>query len=195
LPHPARAQAWDVTAYGLASTNAEVDRTRQARGFGIGADLGVELRHFRLDVSAQTASLHADFDIQPDYAVNELALLGTYRWRPALAFQLGAARRFTSPDFVAQELGLIRIGVLTQTALSSIGWANARAAYLPLTKFSGGGSGGLALELGLGVGVGPANGRFAGVLDYTYQRIDRKVNGVDAPIRYSVTHAGLRMRW
>jgi hypothetical protein len=188
------AQGVEATAYGLAATNAEVDRTRQARGLGIGADLGLDFGRYRLNLRALTASLDADFKIQPDYAVHELSLLATYQWRSGLAFQLGAGRRFTSPDFVAQEVGVVRVGLLTETTLSSIGRIWGRAAYLPVTRFSGGGGSDLALELGLGVSLGPSDGRFNGIAEYAYQRIDREVNGGSVPIRFSEMRAGLRWR-
>jgi hypothetical protein len=191
----AEAQKIEVIAYGLAATNAEVDRTRQAKGLGLGAVLGLDFGRYQVDVQALTASLHADFKIQPNYAVHELSLLTTYRWRPALSFQLGAGRRFTSPDFVAQEVGVLRIGLLTETTLSSIGRIWARAAYLPVTRFSGGGGSDLALELGMGVRIGPADSRFNGIAEYAYQRIDREVNGGSVPIRFSEMRAGLRARW
>jgi hypothetical protein len=191
----AEAQKIEVIAYGLAATNAEVDRTRQAKGLGLGAVLGLDFGRYQVDVQALTASLHADFKIQPNYAVHELSLLTTYRWRPALSFQLGAGRRFTSPDFVAQEVGVLRIGLLTETTLSSIGRIWARAAYLPVTRFSGGGGSDLALELGIGVRIGPSDSRFNGIAEYAYQRIDREVNGGSVPIRFSEMRAGLRARW
>jgi hypothetical protein len=195
LPGSAGAQVVEAAAFGLASSNAEVDRTREARGFGLGAGVGVELGRWRVDVQGLTASLRADFAIQPDYAVNELAVLATYRWRPALALQLGAARRFTSPDFAAQDVGVIRVGLLTQSHLSRLARVRASAAYLPITRFSGGGGSGLALELGFGLSLGPGDGRVTGLLEYSYQRIDREVNGNAVPIRYSVARVGVATRW
>jgi hypothetical protein len=190
----AEAQQLEVSAYGLAASNAEIDRTRQARGLGLGAAVSLDFGRYRVDVQALTASLNADFSIQPDFAVHELSVLATYRWRPVLSFQLGAGRRFISPDFVAQEVGVIRVGLLTETTLSSIGSIWARAAYLPLTHFSGGGGSDLALELGMGVRLGPADSRFNGIAEYTYQRIDRQVNGGSVPIRFSDVRAGVRVR-
>jgi hypothetical protein len=187
-------QQIDVSAYGVAASNAEISRTRQARGLGLGAAVGLDFGRYRVDIKALTASLNADFSIQPDYAVNELSFLATYRWRPVLSFQLGAGRRFTSPDFVAQEVGVVRVGLLTETPLSSKGRIWARAAYLPLTRFSGGGGSDLSLELGMGVRVGPSTSRFSGVAEYTYQRIDRQVNGGSVPIRFSELQGGVRVR-
>ena len=188
------AQALDVTAYGLAATSSEVDRTRQAKGLGIGVELGVELGRFRWEVQGETASLDADYSLQGDYAVRELSVLALYRWRPSFALQLGAGRRFTSPDFVAQDVGAIRVGLRTETRLSSFGRIEASASYLPVTRFSGGGSAGLAFEIGFGVAIGPANGRFAGIVKYGYQRLRREVNAVAVPIQFSAARVGVRAR-
>jgi hypothetical protein len=191
----AEAQSVEVTAYGLAATNAEIERTRQAKGLGLGTEVGLGFGRYRVDLRAATASLDADFAIQPNYAMHEVSLLATYHWRPSLSFQAGWGRRFTSPDFIAQEVGVVRIGLLTETVLSRLGSIWGRVAYLPVTRFSGGGGSDLALELGLGVRLGPADGRFNGVAEYAYQRIDRDVNGRSAPIRFSEMRAGLRARW
>jgi hypothetical protein len=195
LPHQARAQVVDGAVYAVAASNSEVDRTRQARGFGAGAMVGVTRGRFRVELRGVTSSLHADFAIQPDYALDELSVLGSYRWYPALSVQLGAGRRFTRPDFAAQDVGVLRVGLLTEAPLTSLARVQARAAYLPLTHFSGGGSSSLALELGFGLSLGPSAGRYAGVLEFEYQRIDRKVNGQAVPIRSSVARLGLTRRW
>jgi hypothetical protein len=194
-PRIAPAQAVEVSAYGLAASNAEVDRTRQARGLGLGAAMAIDFGRWRLDVEGRTASLRADFTVQPDYAVDELSVLGTYRWRPALELQLGAGRRFTRPDLMAQEVGIVRVGLRSEVPLSSLGRIHARAAYLPVTRFSGGGNVGLALECGFGVSVGPFLQRLTGLVDYTYQRVDRRVDGAAVPIRYSAVRLGVATRW
>ena len=194
LPWTAAAQDFDGRIYGLAASNAELDRVRQARGFGLGADVGAALGSWRLEVRGSTASLHADFAIQPDYTVNELAVLGSYRWRPALALQVGAARRFTSPDFAAQDVGLLKVALLVETPLSSLARVRISGAYLPLTRFSGGGGSNLAMELGFGLSLGPTAGRLTGIIEYEYQRIDREVSGNAVPIRYSVARVGVAAR-
>ena len=193
-PAWAAAQDLDFTIYGLAATNAEVDHTRQARGFGAGINAGVDLGSFRAEVRGETASLHADFSVQPDYSVGDLSALVLYRWWPALALEIGAGRRLVSPDLVAQEVGVVRVGLLSGTRLSSFGRIQASAAYLPVTRWSGGGDAGLAFEIGFGVSVGPAKGRFAGIAEYFYQRIDREVNGEAVPIQFSAARIGITMR-
>ena len=51
------------------------------------------------------------------------------------------------------------------------------------------------MELGLGISLGRAGGRWAGLLEYTYQRIDRKVSGQDVPIATAVARVGLGGRF
>ena len=189
------AQDVRATAYGVAATNSEVQRVRQARGLGLGAEVRVDFNRFRLEASGITASLDADFSIQQDYAVHQIQVLATYLWRPLLAFQVGVDRRFVDPDLAAQDVGLIRVGVLSEIRLTSLAQVQAHLAYLPLTRFSGGGGSSFAAELGLGLSVGRATGRLEGVFGYTYQRIDREVNGGAVPLTFSVARAGVRARF
>jgi hypothetical protein len=189
------AQQIEVVAFGVAATNAEVDDTREARGLGFGAGAAVRFDRFLVEARAQTASLDAEFSVQPDYVANELALQATYFRRPALGVLLGVERRFISPDLAAQEVGLVKIGLRTETPLSRLGRIRAHVAYLPVTRFSGGGGSSLGLELGLGIGVGPADSRFGGIAEFVYQRIDRDVNDVEVPVQYSATRLGMVARW
>jgi hypothetical protein len=195
LPASLQGQGFDGALYAVAASNSEVSRVQQARGFGAGAAAGLVRGRFRVEVQGMTASLRGDFSLQPDYAVNELSVLGTFRWREAVSLQLGAGRRHTSPDFVAQDVGAIRVGLFTETPLTTLARVYARAAYLPLTRFNGGGSSGLAIEFGFGLGVGPREGRYTGRLAFDYQRIDREVHGTKVPIRWSVVRVGVARRW
>jgi hypothetical protein len=189
----AAAQEVRASAFGAAVTNAEVENTRQARGLGGGIGAQVAFTRFRAEVSYLHAALKADYSIQPDYNVDQVDLSLSWFWRPYLAAQIGAARRFTSPEFVAQEVGLFRLGILSQARLARIAGIWARGAYLPLSRFSGGGSTGLGLELGMGVEVGYPEGRVKGFAAFAYQRLDRNA-GAEAPLQFSVGQAGVRVR-
>ncbi len=193
-PVAAPAQTIGVTAFGVAATNGEISDTRQARGLGFGGGAWIELGKFRVEARALHATLRADFSIQPDYDVDQIDLSGSWFWRPYLALQLGATRRFTAPDFVAQDVGLVRIGVLSETRIARIAGIWVRGAYLPVTRFSGGGSAGLGLELGLGAEVGSPGGRLQGFVGFDYQRIDRDAGAASAPLQFSAGQAGLRLR-
>lgn len=194
-PACGEAQTWHAAVYGVAASNSEVARERQARGLGLGADIGLDLGRVGLELRGLTTSLKADFTVQPDYAMHVVAGIVTYRWRAPLAFQVGIERRFLSPDFAAQEVGLLRAGVRSETRLSSLGVIRGYASYLPVTRFSGGGGAGFGAELGLGLSVGRANGRVAGLLEYTYQRINRTVSADKAPIITSVVRVGVGGRF
>ena len=197
LAQRSAAQTVQAAVYGVAASNSEVDRVRQARGLGVAGDVGLDLLRGRVHVEVRgvTTSLKADFTVQPDYAMHLLEGVVTYRWRAPLAFQVAIQRRFFSPDLAAQDVGLVRTGVLSETRLSSLGAIRGSASYLPLTRFSGGGDAGFGLELGLGISLGRAGGRWAGLLEYTYQRIDRKVGGQDVPIATSIARVGVGARF
>jgi hypothetical protein len=189
----AAAQEIRVAGFGVAATNDEVEDTRQARGLGFGVGARVELSQFRVEARYLHAALQADFSIQPDYDVDDIDLLATWLWRPYLAPQIGVARRFISPDLAAQDVGVIRIGALSEVRLARIAGMWVRGAYLPLTRFSGGGSASLGLEVGLGVEVGDPAAKLQGFASFDYQRIDRNA-AAEAPLQYSVGQAGVKLR-
>jgi hypothetical protein len=192
-PTPVVAQDLLLAAFGAAATNAEVEDTRQARGLGFGVAVRAERSRLRAEARYLHAALSADFSIQPDYNVDELDLTVSWFWRPYLAAQVGAARRFVSPEFVAQDVGLIRVGVLSESRLASIAGVWVRGAYVPLSRFSGGGSAGLGLEFGLGVALGDPAARVQAFAAFDYQRIDRDAAG-EAPLQFSVGQLGVRVR-
>jgi hypothetical protein len=187
------AQTVRVALTAAAATNGEVTATREAKGLGVGGSAQVDFRRFRIEARALHAALHADFSTQSDYNVDQLDLTGSWFWRPYLALQLGAGRRFMSPEFVAQDVGLVRVGLLSETRLARLADIWVRGAYLPFTRFNGGGSAAPGFELGFGTGIGSREARLQGFVEYGYQRIDRHASG-DAPIQFSAGHAGVRLR-
>jgi hypothetical protein len=192
-PCPATAQAVHLAVFGAAATNTEVEDTRQARGLGFGVGAHAEHSRFRAVARYLHAALNADFSIQPDYNLDEVDLLVTWFWRPYLAAQIGVARRFISPDLVAQDVGLVRIGVLSESRLARIAGLWVRGAYLPVSRFSGGGSAGLGLEIGFGVEVGDPAARLQGYASFDYQRIDREA-AAEVPLQFSVGQLGVKFR-
>ena len=99
LAAPASAQSVAVAVYGAAVSNSEVDSTRQARGLGVAADVRIDYGRFRFEARGVTASLDADFSVQPDYAMHTLEATATYRWHPLLALEAGIGRRLRLPRF------------------------------------------------------------------------------------------------
>jgi hypothetical protein len=189
----AGAQTYSVGAFVAAATNSEVQETREAKGLGFGLAARAERSRLRADLRYLHAALKAAFSVQPDYDVDELDVRLTYLWRPYLGAQIGAARRFISPDFVAQDVGILRMGVVSEARLSRIAGLWVRGAYLPLSRFSGGGGSGLGLEVGLGADVGPPGGRWQAFVEFDYQRIDRDAPG-PAPVQFSSGQVGVRVR-
>jgi len=186
------AQEVRASAFGAAVTNAEIEDTRQARGLGGGVGARVAFPRFRGEAAYLHAALHADYSSQPDYNLDQLDIYLTWFFRPYLGAQIGAVRRFTSPEFSAQDVGSLRLGIVSETRLATIAGVWARGAYVPLARFSGGGSTSLGLELGLGVEVGRLDGRLQGFAAFEYQRLDR--SDADAALQFSVGQAGIRLR-
>ena len=187
---PLRAQRLEVSAAGAAVTNGEVDSTRQARGLGFWVGARLERGRWRFEAEGLTSSLQADFTVQPDYALHQLGASASYLWASGFRAVAGIERRFVDPEFAAQEVGLVRVGLESETRLSSLARIEARVDYIPLARFTGGGDGGFSLGLGLRVRVGSETGRLHGLIEYRYERIDRQVNDATSPIRFSVVRVG-----
>lgn len=192
-PPGAEAQVVRVGAFGVAATNAEVEDTRQARGLGAGVSAEAEWKRLRVEGRFVHAALQADFSVQPDYNVDQFDVIATWYWRPYLAVHAGLGRRFMSPELVAQDVGLARIGVRSDVRLASVAGVWVRGAYLPFSRFSGGGSADLGLEIALGVEVGAPASRFLGFATFEYQRLDREAAG-EAPLQFSVGQIGAKFR-
>lgn len=186
-------QAIRLNGFGVAATSAEIEEVRQTRGLGIGIGATAEWDRWGLEARYYHAGLQADFSVQPDYDVDQVDLTGTWFWRSYLAPQLGVARRFVSPELAAQEVGFVRLGVLSEVRLARIAGLWVKGAYLPFSRFSGGGSAGLSLEVGLGVEVGAATDRIQGFAGFEYQRIDREA-AADVPLQFSLGQLGIRFR-
>jgi hypothetical protein len=189
-----QAQQVEVNAGGAAVSNSEVDSIRQARGLGIAAGARLDRGRFRFDLRALTAFLKADFSVQPDYDLYQVGLTASYLWGPGLRAIAGVERRFVSPDFAAQDVGLLRLGILSETRLTRVASIEARADYFPIARFTGGGGGGFSLGFGIGARVGSTTGRLHGLIEFSYERIDRKVNGAPSPIKFSVARVGVGAR-
>ncbi len=175
---------------GVSLTYQEVREGRSSTGQGGGGGIELRVGRFRLDARAYTARLEPDsggseydfkqVDVRVSYAVNEL-----------LALEVGGGRRYVDPENATQEVGLIRIGVLSENRITRLADVWVRGAYLANPRFSGGGSADLAFEFQLGVGLGTANKRFRFHAEYEFQRIDREVGTNDVPIQLSLARAGI----
>jgi len=109
--------------------------------------------------------------------------------------EVGILRRTADPEFAAQSLGALRVGVRSTYDLGPGATVSFRVDYLAAPKFSGGGRAAFSIDLGLGLDVRLA-GRLHGVVDYAFERVNRKTNPggtgeIDAPIQQTLARLGL----
>ena len=193
-PQVAPAQTVRFGLQGVGLTYSEIDQGRRAEGGGLGGTFSVRWRRFLLDASGMGARLDPKGDgggTSFDLLQGDVRL--SYAFAPSFAVEIGGGRRAIDPEFATQDVGVVRLGVLSEIALNQLSTVWARGAYLVDSRFSGGGSADLAVELGMGGGVGTANGRFRGRVDFEFQRIDRKVGGADVPLQMAVGKLGLEL--
>ncbi|HKW41252.1 MAG TPA: hypothetical protein VJN39_08385 [Gemmatimonadales bacterium] len=134
--------------------------------------------------SAGTGFTATEVDVWVDYDVAQYASL-----------EVGIIRRTADPEFDAQSLGAVRVGVRSAYEIGPGAVVLFRANYLAAPKFSGGGNASFSLDLGLGLDVRLA-GQLHGTAAYAFQRVNRKTNPggtgeVDAPIQGTVARLGL----
>ncbi len=189
-PGASLAQTIRFSFDGISLTYQEVRDGRSSTGQGGGAGLELRIGRFRLDARGYQA------DVTPDsggasYQFRQVDVRVSFAVSDLLALEVGGGRRFVNPEFATQEVGIIRIGVLSENQINRLADVWVRGAYLADPRFSGGGSADLAFEFQLGVGIGTANKRFRFHVEYEFQRIDRKVGSSDVPIQMSLARAGI----
>lgn len=192
-PVTAQSLRFGVQAVGISHTEASEDL--QYDGGGLAGFVGLRVGRFLIEGEGYAATLDPDeetgltesFDLkQVDFRVSFFVTRG-------LAIQVGGSGRFVQPESAAQDVGFIRIGVLSDNQIARIARLWVRGAYLPAPEFSGGGTAGFAFEIGLGTWIGTSNGRYGIRLEYDFQRIDRQVNDVDVPIQLMVAKVGIEV--
>ncbi len=188
---PARAQSFTVGLQGVAATHGESSEIRNNDGFGIGGFAKLQRGKIRVEGRAYRVSLDPASASSASFDLTQLDLRVSYRVFRRLEVEVGGGRRYTSPDFVTQDIGTLKLGLRTETAVSPIAAVWARGAYLLVSKFSGGGGRGLAFEVGLGAEAATPSERFKLIAEYEFQRFDRRVNQRDVPIQLSVAKAGI----
>jgi hypothetical protein len=171
----------------------ELDKSLEHGGFGFGTAVGASLGRWAVDVEGLRASLDPYTSPGAPFHLTQLDLRATYSIQPAIAVLVGASRRWIDPKFAAPDVGFVRVGLLTQTALTRQARVWARGAYLVAPRFNGGGSAGLAIEIGLGTWIGTADGRYGLRGEYDFERIDRTVNGTAVPIEMGVGKVGFQL--
>jgi hypothetical protein len=190
LPGTAVAQTIEFHLDAVGLTYQEVREGRDALGTGGGAAIVLRVKRFAIDVRGYTAKVEPDSG-GAGYDFRQIDVRVSYRINPFLALEVGGGRRYVTPEFATQEVGVFRIGVLSENDLTQLAKVWVRGAYLANPQFSGGGTADVSFEFGLGVAVGTANGRFRVRAEYEFQRIDREVDAAKVPLQLSLARAGI----
>jgi hypothetical protein len=190
VPGAALAQTIEFHLDAVGLTYQEVREGRDALGTGVGGAIVLRVKRFALDVRGYQARVEPDSG-GAGYDFQQIDVRVSFRVNPFLALEVGGGRRYVTPEFATQEVGVIRIGVLSENDLTRLAKVWVRGAYLANAQFSGGGTADVSFEFGLGVAVGTANGRFRVRAEYEFQRIDREVGPASVPLQLSLVRAGI----
>jgi len=188
---PVAAQRIRIGIEALGLTSLEGSVGARAVGGGIGGFVEGAWQRVALDAHVFAAGLDPDSAERASYDIVQGDIRLRYAVSPLVALEVGGGRRSVSPAFAAQEIGLVRVGVFSESQITRNASVWVRGAYLPVTAFTGGGSASLSVEIGLGVAVETSNHRFRARAEYEFQRIDRTVDGLDVPLQTSFARLGV----
>jgi hypothetical protein len=192
---PAQAQRVSIGGQATWAAVAELSADRKWDGPGFGASARMRLGRFDLEVAGMRAALDPSSGSDPALssfdltAVDARASLRVYRF---IEVEGGVGRHFADPELAVQDIGFVRLGVRLDSRIAPRSRVWARAAYLPVVEFSGGGDPGLALETGFGLEVGLGD-RWALQTDYLFQRFDRASGGDEWPTQLWQARLGVEM--
>ncbi len=189
----AGAQTIRFGVHGVALTHTEIDRSLKANGLGIGGVLGLRVGRFAFEARGVWVDLDPDRASLATFNVRQVDGRVSVLMARSVALEVGAGRRWIHPAFAAQEVGMIRVGILSEYPLTRIAMVWARGAYLIAPQFSGGGTAGLAVELSLGASIG--TGRLRAMGEYEFQRFDREVQRRDVPLQVTIARFGAEVRF
>ncbi len=187
------AQTVRIGVHGVAVTHNEITDQLSANGLGAGGLVAVRFGRIGFEARGYYAQLDPDRADAASFDVVQVDGRASVLVARSIALEVGAGRRWIDPDFSSQEVGLVRIGILTEYPLAQIATVWARGAYLLAPQFSGGGTAGLSVELSLGTAIGTANGRIRVLGEYEFQRFDRQVRRNDVPIQVTTARFGLEV--
>ncbi len=194
LPSHLVAQTVRFAALGAYGTYQEATTSREWRGAGYGGSAEVVGRKLRLEGAVTRFTMASVAG--PLSGLSSMHVL-TWDARAGLGLgssfwlEAGGGRLTADPKLAAQDMGFVRVGLLSESRFSRNADVWARAAYLPVTRYSGGGSARMAVELGFGIHLGLGSGRFHVRAAYQFQRMDRTVRGRDVPIQTTSARLGI----
>jgi len=193
LPGGTVCQAVRVGIHSVAMTHTEIDGTYSTEGVGVAGSLGLRWRRFGVEGMLFRTEMKPDSTNIIPYDVVQWDVRFSYWLASVVGIEISRFGRRLDPEFAGPDVGAVRIGFVSEYPLARIASVKARGAYLVDPKFIGGGESGLAVEIGLGVAVGTANGRFRFKAESDFQRIDREVNGLDAPVQVTQARLGVEL--
>jgi hypothetical protein len=190
-------QALRVTAMGVVLSHQDTQGGSDAKGTGFGGQVDLRLGRFGIEGTAFRASATATQTIglnsgqTSDVTLTQIDVRARLALARAFALEAGAGRRSFKPEFSSQDVGVVRVGIVSEMPLTQSARVWGRVAYLPVAKFNGGGTASLGLETGFGGEVSFASGHWHLSFNYLFQRIDRELNGAKVPLQLSVASLGL----
>ena len=180
-----------VGAQGAFAEYREVDSSLAYKGSGAAGTAMVSWRKFGADV--EFAKLTFDPDgggATQSFKSTQVDVHLRYYIAGQVSLETGFTKRTMDPEFAAQSMGAVRVGVRGLYNIGPGASLALRGNYLAGSKFSGGGSAGFGIELGLGVSVGRSDGRYRLTGDYGFQRVNRKTTSA-VPIQQSLARVGV----
>jgi len=199
LPAPAAAQRTGIQVglQGVTGSYAQDSANFRWTGGGFAGSVDVRYANVGLEIRAMKVSMDPVASLPVSAESFDLTQIdASLRWYmlSALHAEVGITSRKVTPEFAAQEIGAVRVGLLAQYNLSQAARLRLRTHYLAAAKFSGGGTSPLALSIGLGASY-RAFGALALTADYEFQTFRRKTSisntDVDAPVQSGFARFGV----
>ena len=140
VPVPASAQRVRIGVYAVGLSHTEISEDRRANGAGLGGTLTLRLGRLGIDLSVHGARLDSSGAGSQSFDLLQGDVRASFRLATGVALEAGAGRRTIDPELAAPDVGLGRVGLLSEIPVSSAGAFWGRAAYLIAPRFNGGGS-------------------------------------------------------
>ena len=188
----AQAQTVWFNLHGAYAAYGEFEQSREFTGFGFGGSAGLRVSSVALELEGYSANV-TPVNAGDDFTMRQGDVRATFFFTPLFGLQAGVGTRMISPEFAAQDVGFIRVGLVSENQISRLADLKIRGAYLAAPSFSGGGTAGFAMELGLVTSVGAPDGKFRVVFAYDFQRFDRTVNALSVPLQTTTARGGLQV--
>lgn len=114
-------------------------------------------------------------------------------WR-SLAAEVGLDTRTADPEFSAQDVAALVVGLRYASPLAGPASVWLRGGAIPKAWMSGGGEAGIGVDLGFGVRVRAPESRWGLAAEYEFQRIGRTVRGGDVPLQFERVRMAILFR-